>query len=169
MAFIAFTSCKNGESVFSKNKSDRPSPPVMTQGNIGSVNIKIEYSSPRVRGREIWGELVPYHNLWRTGANEATIISVSGDLMLEGQFLPKGKYSLFTIPAEDSWTILINKEWDLWGSYDYDEKKNVLSIKVNSVKLSQTVENMTFSIVDDHIKFMWEKVGFNILAEAVAK
>jgi len=162
LAFIVLIGCKNGESIFSKGKNDRPSPPASTTGAINGASITIDYSSPRVRNRKIWGELVPYNKIWRTGANEATVFSFSSDVKIAGQLIPKGKYSFFTIPGKEEWTVIFNKEWDLWGSYDYEEKKDVLRIKIPINSLSSQSENMLFEINSDYISFKWEKLSFKI-------
>ena len=159
---LSLGACKNGESLFSKSKSNRPSPPAIAQGKINETQIRIEYSSPRVRQRQIWGELVPYGKLWRTGANEATTLQVDADLTLNGQDLPKGKYSVFTIPGEKEWTIVLNKVWDLWGSYDYEEGKDLMRLKVKPYKLETQQENMTFSINDNTITFNWDYLAFDL-------
>src|SRR6478609_8610578 len=88
--------------------------------------VKIVYSQPHKRGREIFGKLVPYGEVWRTGANEATEITLTRDLFINGTLLPAGTYSLFTIPANDKWTIIINKDLGLWGAYNYNIKQDVL-------------------------------------------
>src|SRR5690348_9678173 len=82
------------------DKSQRPSPPATATGKIGDANITINYSSPAVKGRKIWGELVPYDKIWRAGANEATIFETDHDIKVEGKNLPAGKYSLFATPGE---------------------------------------------------------------------
>lgn len=157
-----FSSCKNGESLFSNNKSNRPSPPAKATGSTGDVNVIINYSSPRVRERQIWGDLVPYNRIWRTGANEATNLTLSKDVLVNGQSLPRGRYSLFTIPGEEEWTIIFNKDWDLWGSYDYSEKKDVLRITVTPYEMETHKENLTFLVQDEKLTFQWEKLAFDL-------
>jgi hypothetical protein len=77
---------------------------------------------------------VPYGKVWRTGANEATIFETTGDLVINGQKLPAGKYGLFTVPGEKEWTIIFNSVWDQWGAFKYDASRDVLRIKANAVK-----------------------------------
>lgn len=110
------------------------------------TDIKIDYSRPGVKGRKIWGELVPYGMApgseytkgkpfpWRGGANEATIIEFSKDVMVEGKKLPAGKYSLHFIPSEKEWTVIINKNSGQWGSYQYNQDEDALRITVTPVK-----------------------------------
>jgi len=111
-----------------------------------SAKIVIDYSRPGVKGRKIWGELVPYNKVWRTGANENTTISFSKDVLLEGKKLSAGTYSLHTIPSENEWTIIINKISNAWGSYDYNEKDDVLRVKVKPQTSDSATEWMLFSI-----------------------
>ena len=130
-----------------EDKSKRPSPPAKAEATIGDLTIEIDYSRPGVKGRTIWGMLVPYGKVWRTGANEATTFEVNQDVLIEGQPLPAGKYALFTIPGEKEWTVLFNKEADQWGAYNYDESKNALdSVKVPAGKADAFTEQLTFDI-----------------------
>ncbi|RMG72406.1 MAG: DUF2911 domain-containing protein, partial [Bacteroidetes bacterium] len=99
-------------------------------GSIGTAEITINYGSPAAKGRTLWGDLVPYGAVWRTGANEATTFTVSQDVTIEGQTLPAGTYSLFTIPGESDWTIIFNKTAEQWGAYEYDEAADALRVKV---------------------------------------
>jgi len=101
---------------------------VITQ-TVGNTDVTITYSRPGVKGRTLWGGLVPYDKVWRTGANEATMISFSDDVTINGQKLAKGTYSLHTIPEPDEWTIIFNSVADQWGSYSYDQTKDALRVK----------------------------------------
>ncbi|MDQ6800191.1 MAG: DUF2911 domain-containing protein [Acidobacteriota bacterium] len=101
---------------------------VMTQ-TVGFTDITITYSRPGVKGRQIWGALVPYDKVWRSGANEATTIAFSDDVTINGQPLPKGTYSLHTIPGKDEWTIVFNNTANQWGSFNYDPAKDALRVK----------------------------------------
>ena len=103
------------------DKSKRPSPPDKVSEKVGSATITIDYSQPSVKDREIWGGLVPYGKVWRTGANEATTFENSADVKVEGESLKAGKYGLFTIPEANEWTIIFNSVPDQWGSGGYDE------------------------------------------------
>jgi len=147
-----------------KDKKDRPSPPAEVTGTVAGSTITINYSQPSVKGRKIWGGLVPYNEVWRTGANEATTFETSKDIKIEGVLLPAGKYGLFTIPGETEWTIIFNKTWDQWGSYNYDKKADKLRVKVKPVKSSTLTEKLTFTIEGDNVKMKWEymEVGFKI-------
>jgi hypothetical protein len=101
---------------------------VVTQ-TVGLTDVTITYSRPGVKGRTLWGNLVPYDKVWRTGANEATEISFSDDVTINGQKLGKGTYSLHTVPNPDEWTIIFNSVADQWGSYSYDQTKDALRVK----------------------------------------
>lgn len=148
-------------------KEERPSPLKMTTGMIDGVKITINYGSPAVKGRQIWGALVPYNEVWRTGANEATNIEFSKDVLIEGQELKAGKYGLFTIPSENEWTIIFNSVWDQWGAYDYDASKDVLRIKVTPKTHEPLAERLDFIIGKNGISLVWEKleVSFSVKAK----
>ena len=107
----------------------RPSPPVEQKGKYQDAKIVIDYSAPSVKGRTIWGDLVPYGKVWRTGANEATTFETDKDIMIQDQKLPAGKYALFTIPGEKEWVWIFNSVPDQWGAYKYDESKDVIRVK----------------------------------------
>lgn len=108
----------------------RPSPLAVTTAKNKDAYIKIVYSQPQKRGRDVFGKLVPYGKVWRTGANEATEITTTRDITINNILLRAGTYSLFTIPEKDKWTIIINGELGLWGSYNYNQKLDVLRFEV---------------------------------------
>ncbi len=108
----------------------RVSPLATVSQVVGVSEIAVTYSRPAVRERTIWGELVPWGEVWRTGANEATTIRFSDDVRLDGRELAAGTYALFTIPAEDEWTVIFNREADQWGAFQYDAEKDALRIRV---------------------------------------
>lgn len=126
-------------------KYPRPSQKSSLMQTIGTTDMTITYSRPGVKGRQIWGALVPYDKVWRTGANEATTISFSDDVSVNGQTLPKGTYSLQTIPGRDSWTLIFNKAADQWGSFTYDQSKDQLRVTAKPVNAPFT-EWMTFEV-----------------------
>ena len=119
---------------------------VVTQ-TVGFTDITITYSRPGVKGRQIWGGLVPYDKVWRTGANEATTISFSDDVTINGQPLPKGTYSLHTIPGKDQWTIIFNKVANQWGSFTYDQAQDALRVTAKPHG-DEMHEWLTFDIPD---------------------
>jgi len=117
---------------FSRAQQDkiRVSPRASVMQVVGFTEVKIDYSRPGVKGRNIWGELVPYNKVWRAGANEATTISFSTDVMAEGKKLAAGKYSFFAIPGKDEWIVIFNKVVDQWGAFEYNEAEDALRITV---------------------------------------
>jgi hypothetical protein len=141
---------------------NRPSPFASDTLQTDLLKMSIAYSSPRVRERKIWNDLVPYDKIWRTGANEATVFDTNENLLLQGNLLPRGKYSVFTIPSEDNWTIIFNKDWDQWGAYAYAPSKDVLRITIHPQRSFSHQEEMTFTIKKDRIEFRWENLGYNI-------
>jgi len=148
-----------------EDKSTRPSPPAEAHAKIGDVPVSINYSSPAVKERVIWGDLVPYGKVWRTGANEATVFETAGDLMINGQKLPAGKYGMFSIPGEKEWTIIFNSVWDQWGAYKYDPSKDVLRIKASPAKSDAFNERLKFEITDHVVSLLWENLKVSFIAK----
>lgn len=128
--------------------------------------IRIEYSSPGVKGRKIFGfgedYLVQYNQMWRTGANEATTLATEKDLMIDTLILPKGKYALFTIPGDDTWEMIINQEWNQWGTHNHNDSLDVIRLSITPIKLDSPQEQMTFSLSNDALNFKWENIGWSI-------
>lgn len=153
-------------STFAQNdKKAAPSPATTASAKVGAANLTIKYSQPAVKGRKIWGDLVPYAAVWRTGANNATVFETDKDIKVEGQMLKAGKYALFTIPTEKEWTIIFNKKSDQWGSYSYSEKEDVLRVKVKSETSKDMVERMTFDIKNSNVNLTWEKLKVSFKVE----
>lgn len=123
----------------------RPSPKSSVMQTIGLTDMTITYSRPGIKGRSVWGTLVPYGKVWRTGANEATTIAFTDDVEINGQKLPAGTYSLHTIPGPDQWTIIFNKVANQWGSFNYDEKQDALRVTAKPEK-SPFHEWLTFEV-----------------------
>lgn len=132
------------------------SPAAKATGKAGNANITISYSRPSVKGRKIFGDLVPYGKVWRTGANEATVFETDGDLKVEGKSLPKGKYGLFTIPGEQHWTIIFSKNPNQWGSYKYKEDEDFLRVDVKPQAQSSLTEMLTFEVKNNKVGLKWE-------------
>lgn len=137
--------------------NNRPSPPATATGKAGGANITINYSSPAVKGRKIWGELVPYNQVWRAGANEATIFSTDKDIMVEGKKLPAGKYSLFALPGENEWQIIFNSQTGQWGT-QYDQSKDFLRVPVKPVKSSTMNERLAYVVNNNGFTLKWENL-----------
>ena len=143
----------SGHSWAQEDKSKRPSPPATATGKIKDATITIDYSSPSVKGRKIWGALVPYDKVWRAGANEATIFTTNKDIEVEGKKLAAGKYSLFMTPGEKEWTIFFNSQTGQWGDTNngdanMDPKKTVLEVKAKPKDLKDVQEKLIYTVVD---------------------
>ncbi len=110
------------------NKEVRVSPKASIEETIGLTDVTISYSRPGVKGRKIWGGLVPYNKVWRAGANEATKITFSTDVKINGKSLPAGSYGFFIIPTSKDWTIIFNKIADQWGAFTYNETQDALRL-----------------------------------------
>ena len=140
-----------------------PSPKAGVTQRVGVTDFSVSYSRPGVKGRVIWGGLVPYDKPWRTGANRATTLTVSDEIEVEGKKLAAGTYSIVTIPGKESWTVAFNRDLDLWFRTDYDEKKDALRVAVRPVTLTEAVESFTIvfrNVTNDgaELSFVWEKL-----------
>jgi hypothetical protein len=142
---------------------------------IGLTDISITYSRPAVKGRAVWGELVPYDQVWRTGANESTNIVFTDDVTINGAKLAAGSYSLHTIPNKDEWTIIFNKDDKQFGSFDYDQAKDALRIKVKP-QSADFYELLTFDFPvvtanSAEVELRWEKlkVAFTVGVDVINK
>lgn len=136
------------------------------EGAIDGISVMLEYGRPKVNNREIWGSLVPYDQVWRTGADEATTFTVSNDVTIEGKKLAAGTYSLFTVPGKDEWTIIFNTVAKQWGSYKYDKTSDALRIMVKPKTIEQA-EEMTFHIKENKVVLTWEKLAVPFTVGAV--
>ena len=127
------------------------SPRVLTENDLAFTTIKIQYHSPSTMGREVWGRLVPYGTPegrpWRAGANQTTVISFSEDVAVNGRPLPAGKYGLHMIPSKGEWTVIFNKKWEGWGSYDYDPAQDALRVQVQPDSIPFR-ENLAYTFTD---------------------
>ena len=143
------------------DKASRPSPPATASGKIKDANITINYSSPAAKGRKIFGGLVPYGEVWRAGANEATIFETDQDLKIEGKTLPAGKYSLYAIPGEKEWTIIFNKQTGQWGIKrggvtSRDPAQDALLVQVKPKKSASMNERLAYDVSDKGFVLKWE-------------
>lgn len=142
-----------------QDKAARPSPPAQVSQKVGATTVSINYGQPSVKGRKIWGDLVPYGQVWRTGANEATTFEADKDVKIEGMALPAGKYSFFTIPNEREWTIIFNKAAAQWGAFKYDEKQDALRVNVKPKKSSKFNEKLVYDITPKgKVSVLWENM-----------
>ncbi|WP_026704790.1 DUF2911 domain-containing protein [Flavobacterium soli] len=144
------------------------SPSAAFEQEVGSAKIKVTYSRPLVRGRKIFGELVPFDKLWRTGASDCTVITTSEDIAFGNNVLKAGIYSIFTIPSGNEWTIIINTDTTLHGETGYDEKKDVMRFKVPVEKSANFYETFTIELNDINskgeafLKIFWENTMVKI-------
>lgn len=134
---------------------EKASPPKTAEGTVNGAQITINYSSPAVKGRTIWGELVPYGQVWRAGANEATIFETSKDIKVEGQDLPAGKYSFYIIPGEEESTFIFNSQTGQWGT-EYDESKDALRVTVPSLENPTKEERLIYEVTADGFQIKWD-------------
>lgn len=129
-----------------QDKSKRPSPPATATLDLGGgKSVTIDYSSPRAKGRRIFGGLVPYGQVWRAGANEATTFVPTADITVGGTPVPAGKYTLFTIPDKDKWTLIISKTTGEWGTKYSGASNDLARIDMKTSSLPSPVENFTIS------------------------
>ncbi len=141
----------------------RLSPKASVSYTIGLTDVEVNYGAPAVKGRTIWGGIVPYDKVWRGGANEATTVEFSTDVNVEGQNLKAGKYSLFFIPGTTEWTVIFSKKLDQWGAYTYQESDDALRIVVTPKMNEGMQERLAYTIHDmkmdmGYIKLSWEKM-----------
>lgn len=125
-------------------KFPQASPPASLKQQVGITDIDIAYSRPSMKGRQVFGGLVPYDQVWRTGANSAPKVTFSTDVKLNGAAVPAGTYELFTIPGRDEWTIIVHKNMSQWGAYSYDAANDIVRFKAKPVATEKPIE--TFSI-----------------------
>lgn len=143
--------------------AQRSSPPATASGNVKGVTITINYSSPAVKGRKIWGELVRYNKVWRAGANEATLITFDKDVQLEGKVLHAGTYSLYAIPGETEWIIIINSVIGQWGinndgTTTEDPSKDVLRVTVKPIDCPEFNERLIYMVDVNGFSLFWENL-----------
>lgn len=149
-------------SLYAQDKSNRPSPPAKATGKVGDATITIDYSSPGVKGRKIFGDLVPYGEVWRAGANEATLFETDKDIKVEGKALPAGKYSIYAIPGEKEWTVIFNKQTGQWGvkrggATSRDPEQDALSVTVKPKK-RELAERLMYEVTGKGFVLRWENV-----------
>ena len=139
------------------------SPHTYAMAMVGDAHVHIDYSSPGVRGRIIFGGLLAYDEVWQSGAHKATWLETNKDLSIEGKTLKAGKYGVFTIPSKGEWTVIFNTNWDQHGKDEYDEKDDVLRFKVTPELSDEITEHLVYKVekMDDtqgSISLSWEKV-----------
>lgn len=148
-------------------ETPQPSPMCSIEQTVGLTQVKVEYSRPSAKGRKIFGDLVAYDQMWRTGANASTKIEIDNNIKIEGNELPAGKYALYSIPGKESWTIILHKNTSYWGVGEYKESEDVFRFKVTPQTIEMPVESFTidfgsFSSDGAMMHLVWEntKVEF---------
>lgn len=146
------------------------SPKATATQSIGTTLVGIEYHRPAVRGRQIWGALVPFGQVWRTGANEATTLRFSDPVKVNGHPVPAGTYALFTIPGPDTWTIILNRRWKQFGTFEYQPKEDLLRFDVRPKVVKEYSEYLTYDIQpasrsSAYIDLFWEKLRVSFLVD----
>ena len=136
----------------------KPSPAATATGKIGAASVTVSYSSPAVKGRAIWGGLVPYGQVWRAGANEATTVEFTKDVKVAGKTLPAGKYGFFVLPTEKQWTVIFNKVPKQWGAFKYDEKQDALRVVVIPRKAPAMAERLAYEVQPAGLLLRWENL-----------
>lgn len=139
------------------------SPHTSAMAMVGDAHVHIDYSSPGVRGRIIFGGLLAYDQVWQSGAHKATWLETNKDLIIDGKVLKAGKYGVFTIPSKGDWTIIFNTNWDQHGKDEYDEKDDVLRFTVTPTLSDQITEHLKYEVkktsdTEGTISLSWEKV-----------
>ena len=147
-------------------RTPAPSPTQTLQQDFGISTVQLIYSRPAMKGRKIFGDLVPYGKVWRTGANQATRIKFNDDVIIGGKPLKAGEYAIFTIPNENEWEIIINKGNENWGTV-YKQEDDLLRVKVKPTQLNSAVENFTMQFenitpTSTDLAIMWDKTAVRI-------
>jgi hypothetical protein len=145
----------------------QPSPTQTLKQNFGLSNIELSYSRPGVKGRKVFGDLVPFGKVWRTGANNATTITFGDDVTIGGKKIAAGKYGLVTIPEKNQWTVIISKKLDITGPADYKEDGDVVRVNVNTMKTTDPVETFTMQFANIkptsiELQMLWENTAVSL-------
>lgn len=160
-----------GNTTIAQISTPAPSPAASISQTVGLTDVEVEYSRPGVKGRTIFGDLVPYGKIWRTGANQATKISFSDDVKLNGAELEAGTYALYTIPGEETWTVMVYSDLSIGGNVGaYDEENEVARFEVDAIDLPMSVESMMFlfdEVKDESAQLMllWEETAIDMTIE----
>lgn len=179
IAFISFSCSPKSEIAITEDHSQHQtetkpaaskSPKTEAMAVIGGNHIHIDYSSPSVRGRQIFGGLVSFGEVWSTGAHKASSIHFEKNVLIKGQEIPAGKYGFFTIPGEMEWTLILNKVWDMHLADDYNPSEDIIRMTVTPETLSETVESLTYSVTEKSantavISMAWDKtkISFEVI------
>ncbi|MGH9508986.1 MAG: DUF2911 domain-containing protein [Terriglobales bacterium] len=155
-----------------QDPSKRSSPPGTAEITLAGKKVKIDYGRPSMRGRKIFGELVPYEQVWRTGANEATTLTTDVDLAVGGAHVPAGKYTLYTLPAEAGWKLIINKQTGQWGT-EYNQAQDLARVDMKKELIEIPIEQFTISFLPKGtdgatLRLDWEKTRVQVEVKAGA-
>ena len=168
LAAACITSLSLGAVAVSRADKERASPHAEASATIGGKKITITYGRPHKKGREIWGGLVPWDKVWRTGADEATTLTTDSDITLGTLKVPKGTYALFTIPSQKrSWQLIVNKNPKQWGSFSYDPKDDLGKTEMKVGSGAEPVEQFTISIEPNGAKKATLKLAWDDLLASV--
>ncbi len=148
-------------------KTPAPSPTQTVKQDFGLGSIELSYSRPVMKGRKIFGDLVPFGNVWRTGANSATLVTFSDEVTIGGKKVPAGKYGLLSIPNKDSWTLIISKQLDVTSPAAYKAESDVVRVDVNTMKLAEKTESFTIQFANVkptscELHIMWENTAVSL-------
>lgn len=148
-------------------KTPAPSPTQTIKQDFGLGSIELSYSRPAMKGRKIFGDLVPFGNVWRTGANSATLLTFSDEVTIGGKKVPAGKYGLLSIPNKDSWTLIISKQLDVTSPAAYKAESDVVRIDVNTMKMGEKMESFTMQFANVkptscELHIMWENTAVSL-------
>ena len=167
MRILLVTSLLAALAVPSFAQRPRVSPHETVNGKAGKANITIEYGRPSLKGRKaVGGQLVPFGQVWRTGADEATILTTDAELMIGTLAVPAGSYSLFTLPAEKEWKLIVNKTAKQWGAFSYKEADDLGRTAMKVKALAAPVEQFTIAIKDGMIVMSWENTEVSVPVKA---
>ena len=166
---IVLTFCINFEPLAQDALKPRPSPLEMVTMKYDDTYVKVTYGRPHKRGRNIFGDLLPYGEVWRTGANEATEITITGTIKLGGHQIKPGTYTIFTIPEKDKWTVILNSELGQWGAYNYNSKLDVVRLEVPVSDTTTVYEPFTIEFEQKaqsaELVMMWDQTKVTIPIE----
>ena len=170
VSFLALALATTAIAQPQEDKSKRPSPPGTASISLGGKKVTIEYSRPSTRGRKIMGALVPFGQVWRTGANEATTFVTEGDVTVGDTKVPAGKYTLYTLPSETGWKLIINKQTGQWGT-EYDQTQDLARIDMKVSKPAAPVEQFTIDLKGNgtnaaDLIIAWENTSASVTVKA---
>lgn len=153
-------------SVYGQRQLESPRDSV--SGEAAGSHISINYGSPAVKGRKIWGALVPFGQVWRAGANEATRFVTSKDILVEGKKLQAGEYALFAIPGDKNWIVIFNRNARQWGAFEYNEREDALRVPVEPVLAGEMAERLRYEVSKNQFLLCWENLAVPVKMESVS-